>query len=297
MKKIIFVLLLLFLVHPKKAKDHDILENLNYDNPRIKKLRSSIKFNLKISKSRKPEKSLQPLYFLKYQVVRGDNFFKIMTRTNTDIDTLSSVNSLSSPQDIREGMIMFIPSMRGIYDDEDMPNSEKSRKRLAKKYNMPEELFVFDSEYRSEWFVPGRTLGRIEKSFFYGLAFSPPIHSGYKSSGFGVRKDPFTKKKTFHGGIDIAALKGTNVFASADGEILLAKKKGGYGKLVVIKHLHGYETRYGHLDKILVKKGQKVKKNDVIGKVGNTGRATGYHLHFEVSRFKKNQKPIFYKHM
>ena len=97
--------------------------------------------------------------------------------------------------------------------------------------------------------------------------------------------------------MDIAAAKGADVFSSAAGTVVLAETKGGYGNLVVIKHDYGYETRYGHLDQILVEKGQKVKKKDLIGKVGSTGRSTGYHLHFEVIRNQKNQKPIFSGHL
>ncbi|MCB1177929.1 MAG: M23 family metallopeptidase [Leptospiraceae bacterium] len=240
---------------------------------------------------------LIPLRFVKYKVIHGDNFFKIMARTGMDIDTISSVNSLSSPQDLRVGMVLYIPNMRGIYDSEDIPGTDKGRERISKKYNVRDDLPIYDNTFGGEWFIPGRILGRIEKSFFYGMAFFPPLKEGYTSSKFGVRLDPFTKKRTFHGGVDIAAVKGTPVYSSQAGEIILAKKKGGYGRLVVIKHAMGYETRYGHLNKILVKKGQKVKKGEKVGLVGKTGRATGYHLHFEVRRFHKNQKPVFYKHL
>jgi murein DD-endopeptidase MepM/ murein hydrolase activator NlpD len=272
------------------------LENLEYENKNLIQLRSDITHNLKVSKSRSPQKDYIPIRFYRYRVIKGDNFFKIMTKTSTDIDTLSSVNSLSSPQDIQIGMVIYIPNMRGIYDDEDLPNTESSRERLAKKHNILPKQLVYESNYRNEWYIPGRTLGKVEKSYFYGLAFRSPIRFGRKTSDFGPRKDPFTKKKTFHGGIDIAAPKGTSVYSSAPGEVIYVGTKGGYGKLIVIKHLHGYETRYGHLEETLVEKGETIKKNKLIGKVGNTGRATGYHLHFEVSRNNKTQKPEFKDH-
>lgn len=99
------------------------------------------------------------------------------------------------------------------------------------------------------------------KIFFYGLAFHPPLNEGYLTSGFGTRLDPFTKKKTFHGGLDIAAPKGTDVISSADGEVIFKGRKGGYGKLIVVKHIMGYETRYGHLDKMDVSLGDHIKKD------------------------------------
>lgn len=274
----------------------ELLKNLDYENEVLKKLRSEVKFNLRVSKSKSQSDDYIPLEFYKYTVVQGDNFFRIMARTGMNIDTISSVNALSSPQDIRVGMTLLIPNMRGVYDTENLAESERSRGKLAEKYSMPNHLIIFDKR-RDEWFVPGKTLGKIEKSFFYGLAFHPPLNEGYLTSGFGHRLDPFTKKKTFHGGLDIAASKGTDVIASADGEVIFMGRKGGYGKLIVVKHIMGYETRYGHLDKMSVSLGDHVKKGQKIGSVGNTGRATGYHLHYEVRRFQKNEKPVFYQHM
>ncbi|MDX1961046.1 MAG: M23 family metallopeptidase [Leptospiraceae bacterium] len=294
MLKILFLILLFY---NSIFSEIPFLESIDYDNPDLKKLREDIKHNLRVSKSFKKNETLVPIRFIKYKVKEGENFFKIMTRTGMDIDTLSSVNSLSSPQDIYTGMILLIPNMRGIYDSEEIPNNEKGRARLAKKYNMDESLFIFEDKIRNEWLVPGRTLGKIEKSFFYGLAFIPPLKTGFITSNYGTRTDPFTLKKTFHGGMDIAAYEGTPVYAAASGEVRFAKEKGGYGNLIVLRHNLGFETRYGHLSKILVDKGVKVQKGELIGKVGSTGRSTGNHLHFEVRRFSKNQKPEFYKHM
>ena len=95
-------------------------------------------------------------------------------------------------------------------------------------------------------------------------------------------RDPFTRRKTFHEGIDISADKGTSIKASASGKVILAKRYGGYGLAVIIDHGRGLSTLYGHSSKLLVKEGQTVKKGDIIAKVGSTGRSTGPHLHFEV---------------
>ncbi|HHS50426.1 MAG TPA: M23 family metallopeptidase [candidate division Zixibacteria bacterium] len=115
------------------------------------------------------------------------------------------------------------------------------------------------------------------------LAHTPSIWPlrGYVSSGFGRRLDPFTGIWKMHEGIDICARRGTPVRASADGTIRFAGWYHGYGKMVRINHTY-YETRYGHLDDIKVRPGQKVKRGDIIGTVGNTGNATGVHLHYEV---------------
>ncbi|MBC2714254.1 MAG: M23 family metallopeptidase [Desulfobacteraceae bacterium] len=109
-----------------------------------------------------------------------------------------------------------------------------------------------------------------------------PVEGGWISSKFGFRKSPFSDKHEFHSGVDIAAHKGTPVVATANGTISYAGYKGSLGKTVFINHGFGIVTRYGHLNSFHVNEGQKVKRGDVIGEVGSTGRSTGPHLHYEV---------------
>lgn len=105
---------------------------------------------------------------------------------------------------------------------------------------------------------------------------------GWMSSGFGYRNSPFTGKRTLHAGIDIAASPGTPVYAPADGVVVFASFDSSYGKLITVDYGYGVTTRFGHLSQIYVQAGQRVTKWDVIGAVGNTGRSTGPHLHYEV---------------
>lgn len=105
---------------------------------------------------------------------------------------------------------------------------------------------------------------------------------GYETSGFGYRISPFTGHKEFHEGLDIANRIGSPVIASANGLVVFAGRKGGFGNLIIIDHGHGITTRYGHLSKVLVKVGQHVKRGEKIAEIGNTGRSTGPHLHYEV---------------
>lgn len=117
------------------------------------------------------------------------------------------------------------------------------------------------------------------------------------SSGYGYRKDPIYGSSKFHEGLDFAAKSGTPVFATADGVIQDAGRHGGYGNCIDISHGYSYLTRYAHLSEILVKPGQEVKRGEMIGKVGSTGKSTGPHLHYEV-RFKDEpQNPINYYFM
>jgi murein DD-endopeptidase MepM/ murein hydrolase activator NlpD len=108
-----------------------------------------------------------------------------------------------------------------------------------------------------------------------------PTH-GWLSSSMGNRADPIDGSKDFHPGLDISADKGDPVYATADGKIVNASPAGNYGNLVIVDHGYGIETRYGHLSAFKVKVGQTVKRGDLVGLVGATGRATGSHLHYEV---------------
>lgn len=116
------------------------------------------------------------------------------------------------------------------------------------------------------------------------LASTPAIRpvSGWTSSRFGYRLSPFTGLREFHKGLDIATRIGTPIVATADGVVTFAGRKGLLGKVIIIDHGHGMVTRYGHADKLLKKGGEAVKRGDTIALVGNTGRSTGPHLHYEV---------------
>jgi murein DD-endopeptidase MepM/ murein hydrolase activator NlpD len=151
-----------------------------------------------------------------------------------------------------------------------------------------------------------QTVGRLtEKSSeletFYQdqrqlLASTPSIWPvrGYLSAGFGNRIDPFTGLRDFHPGIDISTPIGTKVIAPADGVVVFVGQKNGYGNALVIDHGYGLVTRYGHLDGFNVRPGQRVRRGDVIAFVGNTGRSTAPHLHYEVWLNDQARNPIQY---
>lgn len=118
-------------------------------------------------------------------------------------------------------------------------------------------------------------------------------HIGRLSSDFGVRGNPMSGRGSeFHSGLDLAGKIGDPIKVTANGIITYASVRGGYGNCIIVKHSHGYETLYGHLSEINVKVGQKVKSGDIIGKLGNTGRSTGPHVHYEIihNNIKVNPK-------
>ena len=117
------------------------------------------------------------------------------------------------------------------------------------------------------------------------------------ASGYGVRVDPIYKTTKFHEGMDVSANIGTPIYATGNGTVTKAGWQSGYGRVVVINHGYGYETLYAHMNKINVRVGQKVTRGEVIGEVGNTGKSTGPHLHYEVHVKGRVVNPVNYYFM
>jgi murein DD-endopeptidase MepM/ murein hydrolase activator NlpD len=128
------------------------------------------------------------------------------------------------------------------------------------------------------------------------LAATPSIvpTRGWVTSAFGYRASPFTGNREFHHGIDIAGRMGTAILAPADGVVRFAGKRRGLGKTISVTHGYGMETIYGHLSDIDVKPGGKVRRGQVLAKMGNTGRSTGPHLHYQVEVSGKPVNPYNY---
>jgi murein DD-endopeptidase MepM/ murein hydrolase activator NlpD len=142
--------------------------------------------------------------------------------------------------------------------------------------------------------IVGALQGRQEK-----LDHTPSVspidpQESWISSSYGVRISPFTGKEQFHPGVDIAGAEKTPIVAPAKGTIVFAGKDGALGMSVRIKHDSVHESIYGHLHKASVKKGQHVERGEVIGYMGNSGRSTGPHLHYEIVKNGKNVNPFQY---
>ncbi len=133
----------------------------------------------------------------------------------------------------------------------------------------------------------------LENNYFTHYPAIKPVsmkHSKF-TSGYGYRYDPFTNKKKLHEGDDFSAKRGTKVMSTADGIVKTSRYYGSFGNYIEIDHGNGYVTCYGHLHKRNVKKGQKVERGQLIGQVGNTGRSTASHLHYEIRYKNKTLDP------
>jgi murein DD-endopeptidase MepM/ murein hydrolase activator NlpD len=148
----------------------------------------------------------------------------------------------------------------------------------------------------------GRLAGRLDEVESHlaerlrWISSTPAIApvKGILTSGFGYRADPITHGRGVHQGVDIAAAPGQPVKASADGVVIRAGMVGGLGRAVYLAHGYGLTTRYGHMSRVDVRAGQRVRRGDVLGLVGNTGRSTGYHLHYEVRLDGEPVNPLGY---
>lgn len=203
---------------------------------------------------------------------------------------------------------------RTVFEAEPLPDSSRIR-QLEKRKEM-QMLAGMDSEELTEGIAKKlsgiynriisqeksyKEIEKMVKNKERLLASTPAIQPlsnkdlDRVSSGFGYRIDPLYKTVKFHPGLDFTAPQGTPVYATADGVIRVAGNLGnGYGNHIVIDHGYSYNTLYGHLYRLKVKRGQAVKRGEVIGYVGNTGKSTGPHLHYEVIKGRKHLDPIYF---
>ena len=124
------------------------------------------------------------------------------------------------------------------------------------------------------------------------LPLTPPLGQFWISSAYGERKDPFTGEKSHHAGVDLVAPLGSGIRATAPGRVVFAGKRDGYGRTIEIDHGQGITTRFAHLSKVLVEDGQHVERGQKIGTLGNSGRSSGPHLHYEIHSWDQSLNPI-----
>jgi len=239
---------------------------------------------------------IQVVSWSTYKVRNGDTLSAILSRSSLrNISTILSANGIDNARRLRSGQTLKIPSMDGIVHTVVRGDSLAA---LASRYGVAVTVLLDANDLSRETLAIGQTL------FIPGAALSPDAlrramgelfvypTRGRLTSRFGYRSDPFTGVRSFHTGIDLASPAGTPVKATLDGKIAVTGYSPVYGNYVIITHEAGYQSLYGHLSTIAVKRGQGVAQGAVIGKVGNTGYSTGSHLHFSVYRNGKMIDPF-----
>jgi hypothetical protein len=234
-----------------------------------------------------------------YKVKMKENLWTISRRYNYSVHTIIGCNPQLKTYNVDYRQKILLPSYPGCLH---IIQKEDDLLSVCKRYDVKAEDIEKFNPYFSGLkpgemvFIPDRRpdirLMNADMKQKYELRslFVSPV-GGRLTSTFGRRRDPVTQQAhSFHGGIDIAVKEGTPIGAAADGVVICASYDvGHYGTAVFIDHQNGYVTHYGHLSKILVRCGQKVKAHQLIARSGSTGRVTGPHLHFTI---KKNDQPI-----
>lgn len=224
--------------------------------------------------------------FKDYTVRKGDTVSGIASRTGLrNFGTLLSVNHIDNARRISTGQVLRIPSTDGLLytvkKNETLAGIAAAHKVSVTALLDANDLTQETLSVGQKLFIPGASLSSFELRKALGELFIYPIH-GRLTSPFGYRSDPFTGARSFHSGIDLAAPTGTAVKATLDGKIAETGFNRIFGNYVIITHERGYQSLYGHLSAVYVKRGQYVTQGTSVGAVGNTGYSTGPHLHLSI---------------
>lgn len=223
------------------------------------------------------------LVFRRFKPRAGQRLIALASLLSLPYETLSSLNRLAYNAEFDGQTEILIPNLPFLF----LPEQRFSDLELAlfQGHDWKDESFVVintENGKQKFYYLDEQKFTDIERSYFLGFFRFFPVPKGRISSQFGVRKDPFHGRESFHGGVDIAAPLGTDVICPQGGVVTLCVSGHPiYGTYLEIQHEGYIKTRYGHLSQIYVKEGHRVAGGEVIAAVGSTGRSTGPHLHFE----------------
>jgi murein DD-endopeptidase MepM/ murein hydrolase activator NlpD len=284
MKRCIIYIFVALLLSPSGYGQVTALERLHYTDENYNLLYGSTvaSKNRILRETREEEYSPPRIY--SYTMKLGEDIWTIIAKTSLNIDTIATLNRIDFIGMIHQDVEVYIPDTLGIFFEAE----RTARSDLAEAYGLSEdEILTLEDPAGTGailFFVPEKTLSFLERVYLTGVVFHAPL-MGRQTSKYGVREDPFVNERTFHGGVDISAKEGKLVRASRWGTVRYAGEASGYGNLVVLEHELGYYTLYAHLSEILVETEENVDTGQALGKVGSSGRSTGFHLHFEIRRF------------
>jgi LysM repeat protein len=247
-----------------------------------------------------PESSALPpvpvtLEMATYTIRSADSLASIAKRFGLNLDTLISVNGITSTRSMRSGAQLRVPNINGLVYK---VRSGDSLASVAKRYKIDATGIVDANDLGSarlvvgqSLFIPGARLPQSAIAQAMGQLVAWPAR-GPLSSYFGYRPDPFTGVRRFHAGIDIVVNSGTPVRAALAGSISNVGYNANYGNYIIMNHAEGYQTLYGHLSVIEAREGMTVDQGAEIGLSGNTGYSTGAHLHFGLFRRSLALNPL-----
>ena len=212
-----------------------------------------------------------------HRIRKGDTLYSISRQYKADFQDVAEDNNIQDPSKIYPGQRIYVSLSKKLRKSGPVAAQIKTEKS-GKEKKITKAEKVKKKEKAKSW---SQKIEIDRKRFIW------PV-KGTLSSGFGYRHG------RRHDGIDVGAKKGTPIYAAASGKVVFSGRLRGYGNLVLIKHKDSFFTAYAHNSKNLTQKGKSVKRGQVIAKVGNTGRSTGPHLHFEVRKGRKARNPLFF---
>jgi murein DD-endopeptidase MepM/ murein hydrolase activator NlpD len=242
--------------------------------------------------------ALKSLKVVSYTVRRGESLSQIAQKLHLNIGTLISFNGIKDSRTLGAGAVLKVPNSDGVLY---RVRRGDSLEKIADSFSTAlETVLDFNSLTTSvitvgqEIFIPGARMSTADINKVIGDLFIWPV-SGRITSRFGGRNDPFTGVFRSHNGIDIANKMDLPIGAAMAGQVVSAAFSPTYGNYVIVKHTGTtYQTLYGHLDKILVSRGQNVAQGQTLGLLGNTGYSTGAHLHFSLFKNGEAVDPSLY---
>lgn len=245
-------------------------------------------------------RQFERLEVTEYTVQPGDTLGEIALQYDLEMDTLISFNQIEDVRRLQVGDTYQIPNRDGLLYTVRRGDSVAS---IAADHGTTVNAILDANDLRSQaidvgqvLFVPGGRLNETELRIILGELFAWPTRGTF-TSGFGMRADPFTGLPRFHNGIDMANAIGTPIRAAASGRVVhIESQIGNYGRFVIVRHPDGFQTLYAHLNDFSVRNGQYVDRGQILGRMGNTGRSTGPHLHFSVIHNGTFVDPLRYLH-
>ena len=292
-----FFLLLSFIAIPAFGLDSalPVIGRLDSRDTVFKQYISDIEAGRRLlfsSRQKAPEDLASALTVYSYTPTDNENLFGIAARCNIPYATLASLNHYSHLEDLASGKPMLLPSMPGIFIPE-TPATDLERLIFSgRKENAVALSIPRDGKTERFYFVPGDDFSPTERVFFLNRDFQFPLKSFQLSSAYGMRINPVTGKQGMHGGIDLAAPQGTEVYAAKSGTVTEMGEDAILGKYVIISHENNMVSLYGHLSSISTSLNAKVLTSTVIARVGSTGQSTGPHLHFELRQNGQSRDPV-----
>lgn len=286
-------------VFPLHAQDFPQIRQLNPEDAVFRQYLDDVEAGRRAVFSRYPVRSAEELarelVIYRYNPAQGDELILISARCNIPYDTFATLNRWGSMPALASGRDILLPSIPGIFIPEDAASDLEHLLRTSRGEDAGALItLTLNGGAQRFRFIPGDSFTPNERFFFLhpGMFRFPLNYARTRlTSAFGPRVSPISGRASMHGGLDLAAPQGTEVYAARDGTVTEAGTSAVYGKYIIISHKGGWTSLYGHLSSIDTKLYSEVKSGNLIGKVGSTGLSTGPHLHFELRQNGRPQDP------